>query len=241
MDNEYQCVTFDDLLSEHSTDEIIAALMHLIKQRFTYDKLDEIEDDPYSYISYDLELLLEDAPEITNELLNYFNIQYDSIDSSFNARLCELNIQKELDNYFDTYIKAKATDSAHILSDMNDSPGDTFYKPDNMPMLDIVSRDTAFVYLDGTIIMGKPGETHSDIVSRELHHNYGPGRPYAHALPAEAVAFGHIINDIGFVEVTEGCSKEEVASQLVSQYNIVKVYSEPDSSDKITRLARRVE
>ena len=137
------------------------------------------------------------------------------------------------------------------ISDLDDSIGDSSRITD---IIDIDTRDNAFVYIDGKVIEGTNNETHSQILNKFCEENditapdngcsYTGLRPIVdevkQKLDTSKIAFGHFIGNIAFIEVCEGCSEADVVSALEEKYSPEKIYFYDREVDYINRLAKVV-
>jgi hypothetical protein len=57
------------------------------------------------------------------------------------------------------------------------------------------------------------------------------------AKDANSYGFGYIAGDVAFIDVSEGCSPEEVAKAVVKDGSVNRAYTSPKRTKYITRLA----
>ena len=124
------------------------------------------------------------------------------------------------------------------------------------PILDYDTRDGAFVYIDGDVAYGEAGKTHGQILAdyMEEHGNEDmipedlKGDDIAGSRPTQSrmrrlvdtnnVAFGHIVDNMAFVEVLEtGANEDDVAKACKKQLKVDKVYFLDNGNDIVKRLA----
>ena len=149
----------------------------------------------------------------------------------------------DLSPIYESYIMNVSRQCSNDLDNNNDSVGDVITAPENMPDIDAFSRDSAFIYLDGEIILGHDDETHGDIISETFKTPFGSYRPDIEDIPHSQLAFGHIVGRIAFIDICDNCSNEDVAAAIKKNDNIDKVYTIPyldNNSYKLLRLANKL-
>jgi len=123
--------------------------------------------------------------------------------------------------------------------------------------LDYDTRDGAFVYIDGDVAYGEEGKTHGQILAdyMEEHGNEDmipedlKGDDIAGSRPSQSrmrrlvdtdnVAFGHIVDNMAFVEVlATGANEDDVAKACKKQLKVDKVYFLDNYNDAVKRLAK---
>lgn len=123
--------------------------------------------------------------------------------------------------------------------------------------LDYDTRDGAFVYIDGDVAYGEEGKTHGQILAdymEELgNEDMIPedlkGDDIARSRPTQSrmrrlvdtdnVAFGHIVDNMAFVEVLEtGANEDDVAKACKKQLKVDKVYFLDNDNHIVKRLAK---
>lgn len=130
---------------------------------------------------------------------------------------------------------------AQDLLNLDDSVGDTT-QCDCSFTVDIGSRDAAFVYLNGEILVGSASDTHSAIIdkymNRPVEDIYIRGDEAVGLTGDAKVGFGHIADDIAFIETCDNVSPEEIEEALKKSGDYTKIYSLTDWDKKVTRLAK---
>jgi hypothetical protein len=145
---------------------------------------------------------------------------------------------KELSKVFNDevtkYYKELFRKKVDNLSELNDKPGDIVNI--DVKNFDYYNRDKAFLYVDGDIYIGKTDETHSDIVSRYFNQD-NQLRPDGNNIGKEVI-FGHIVNNIAFIDASESINPMNISSELQNRLNVKKVYLIPlDNETKLVRIA----
>ena len=215
---------------------------------------DTIGNDAYIYATEHCFGQLENEWE---EARNRFMIQNDQM-PGFNSAGTYLEEQTDT-SYDDIGDEADENeyneiDTADELLDLDDRIGCTTRMNDT---IDYDNRDNAFVYIDGQILEGDHGETHSQIVNHYLRDEgkqtitddydtrFTNSRPTVkqvqRSLNAEVVAFGHFYNDMAFVENTIGCDVQEVKQALQQDYDCAKIYHyiRNGNGEFVTRIASK--
>ena len=160
----------------------------------------------------------------------------------------ELNsfIEENIDEYlscFDPDTEPLPIGSADLVKN-NDNVGDVEQISDIFTV-DIGSRDYAFVYLFGKIMIGENDEIHSDIIKRYLNmqsdkKEYIRGDEAIQLTDDERIGFGHVSDNIAFIETCENVSSAEIKDALEKEYKFDKIYQLDTAQHEIVRLARRI-
>lgn len=128
---------------------------------------------------------------------------------------------------------------------------------DSSERLDYETRDAAFIYIDGDIAEGDIGETHAQILEHYLEDmdreedipedlkedDVNTSRPsqarMKRLFKTDNIAFGHIVDDMAFVEVLEsGADENQVAKACKSKMGVNKVYFYDSENSIVKRLAK---
>lgn len=123
--------------------------------------------------------------------------------------------------------------------------------------LDYDTRDAAFIYIDGDVAEGDIGETHAQILEHYLKDmdreedipedlkddNVNASRPsqarMKRLLDTDNIAFGHIVDNMAFVEVLEnGADENQVAKACKNEMDVDKVYFYDSNNSIVKRLAK---
>ena len=148
-------------------------------------------------------------------------------------------------------IKKEFVNDFDDLHDYGDSVGDTTKIKDRQHM-DYGNREGAFVYIDGKIISGYNGETHTELVVNYIDKHKDEfdtdidtnGITRLTDSKMEDVgfndyAFGHLYYDMAFIDSYSGSIDiSDVASQCKKKLSIDKVYYLDTKNDSVTRLAK---
>lgn len=142
-----------------------------------------------------------------------------------------------------------------MLIDKDDKIGDSF---EILEDIDYMTREKAFMYLDGKIIEGEEGWSHSQIINHYLKDNgqdtisddydekMENSRPLVKQVKeftgAEHVGFGHIANDMAFIETVQNCNVDDVKKALQEEYDFKKIYMyvRNNYNSYVQRLAKRL-
>nr|DAE79821.1 MAG TPA: hypothetical protein [Caudoviricetes sp.] len=150
----------------------------------------------------------------------------------------------------------KEIDEAKDLLEFKDNVGDVIEFSDTFP-IDYYNRDYPFIYVDGDIIVGEKKQSHSEMLVEYLEEigkdkeipedmktkQKKNSRPTTKRLQrltsSENVAFGHVLNNVAFLETFDGnVSPEKVADECEKQLDIKKVYQYNHKQHMVKRLAR---
>ena len=199
----------------------INMLLDETKSNLEVQKYADEEDDLASYIKSDSDL-------------------YSTLEDIFNEAKESylLNLSDERENE-----RNEGINGAHDLFSLDDSVGDTT-QCDRSFTVDIGSRDAAFVYLNGEILVGRASDTHSAIIdkymNRPIEDKYIRGDEAVGLTGDAKVGFGHIADGIAFIETCDNVSPEEIEEALKKSGDYTKIYSLTDCDKKVTRLARLI-
>ena len=118
--------------------------------------------------------------------------------------------------------------------------------------MDYGNRDGAFVYIDGKIISGYNGETHTELVMNYIDKHKDEFNTDIDTNGITRItdskmddvgfndyAFGHLYYDMAFIDSYSGSIDiSDVASQCKKKLSIDKVYYLDTTNDSVTRLAK---
>ena len=130
------------------------------------------------------------------------------------------------------------------LEDVNfDKKGDSHYI--DIATFDQNNRELAFIILNGRLFFSQPGETHINIIERLK--NLPKEKFYRSGIESllegkyDSLAFGHIIDNIAFLEnqnIQGNITAARAIKILIQNPRITKVYTDIDQN-YITRLAKK--
>ena len=198
------------------------------------------DDEPSEYIQYFLNKM--DITATIDDVIKYIN-------TSLKSHIYDLIqvITEEVSKKVGNSDKYSLDDISVIKDDIGNSGNISDY-------IDIGARDNCFVYINGNIVIGKSkNDIHQDLIIRymldnniEPQNNFDPrmrtvddlGGAFDNTTP---VAFGHIYDNMAFIETYENCTVEEVKN-AVKTYNFTKVYAYDRFSkgNVIQRLAKKI-
>ena len=109
------------------------------------------------------------------------------------------------------------------------------------------NRDYPYLYINGDIVFGyNEAETHTSLLNRYFKtQDYDNERvrtvkQVKELEGNEPCSFGHIVNNMAFIQTVENCSLDEVVSALKkADSNLVKIYDYQFSKSQVKRLARQ--
>lgn len=226
--------------------------------------LDEYENWLSDYNTEDeLDVSSDCVSEMAGELTSKTDIE-ENFDKALNsyASYCERNYSGfgEEDDDITLYLEYNKEDNSvddwSDLAEVDDKIGEQTNVKDG-GILDYDTRDGAFVYIDGDVAYGEAGKTHGQILAdymEELgNEDMIPedlkGNDIARSRPTQSrmrrlvdtdnVAFGHIVDNMAFVEVLEtGANENDVAKACKKQLKVDKVYFLDNDNDIVKRLAK---
>lgn len=157
----------------------------------------------------------------------------------------EADLKVTYSMYLHNNSEAEGISDVKELSDNDDKVGDTISCSKDFD-IDLGNRDSAFLYMRGEIIVGNKNETHSDLINKYFKNENVPRKRIRSVdsvddLEAgEPIAFGHIVNNMAFIQTTENCSLDDVVKALKEADNeLVKIYDYQFSKSQVKRLAKK--
>ena len=155
---------------------------------------------------------------------------------------------KKAENDLEYYIENDEDVPYDLLETLDEPIGTTFCTEN----LEFTNRDYPFVILEGEIIKGRKGQTHSQLVGEYIKEHYSDGPKITKVFRSEAedaldelglkeVAFGHVMNNMAFIDSVQNCSVSDFCDDLKSELGVKKVYDSTETwSDFMinTRAAR---
>jgi len=198
---------------------------------------------------FDWDVLTDELLDISVNNKNLENAFNDIVNTVYEEWEAESNGLGDNVNKIDNK-NVKDLLSAYDMFDVDDKVNDVYALD---ARLDYNSRDNAFIYLDGEIIEGTTGESHSQILQDYLNENdidvpddmkyndpYYKSRPGVNRVKrltnSDDVAFGHIINDCAFIETLSGNVTPEEVSKACTDYE--KTYQYDPDNVLVKRIAK---
>lgn len=193
------------------------------------DNIIELEDDTEAYPYYELDDDVEAVPyydlDSSDEPVEAYIITQPMSEEELDSLLKDLTEDNVCYlNETDTAVEYPYIDLDEKIATAEDNVGD------EVPIDDvkIQGQIIPFVYFEGKVYVGKEGQAQETIVYEQLGEK---------AKDANSYGFGHIAGDVAFIDVSEGCSPEEVAKAVVKDGSANKAYTSPKRTKYITRLA----
>lgn len=232
---------FEMVADEKSIDDItIEDILDLL-----FDDFDFKSDFMYDLFAIsavnDNESLAEEADENTFDVPDIINHVINECPDIRNKLNADLEIARS------TYKHNNAAESgiknARELRHNDDNIGDVI-QCSNEFNIDLGNRTGAFIYIRGNIIVGKPNETHSDLINKYFNNENIPSKRIRsidaidELEDGEPVAFGHIADSMAFIQVLENCSVDEVVNALQKNGSYKKIYDYDYEMPELTRLAK---
>ena len=135
------------------------------------------------------------------------------------------------------YILPDTRNKIKVLEEKKDKIGDE--TDINIGQLDINNREKPFVIINEELIIGRPGESHSNLIQRTNNTGKSSFKRKNIDIEAESLAFGHIVNKLAFIERRNtNISTDRIISILKRSSLFDKIYSVP-TDKQVIRLARR--
>ena len=226
--------------------------------------LDEYENWLSDYNTEDeLDVSSDCVSEMAGELTSKTDIE-ENFDKALNSYVsyCERNYsgfgEEDDDITLDLEYNEEdnSVDDWSDLAEVDDKIGEQTNVEDGRA-LDYDTRDGAFVYIDGDVAYGEEGKTHGQILADYMEElgnedmipedlkgdDIAGSRPtqsrMRRLVDTDNVAFGHIVDNMAFVEVLEtGANEDDVAKACKKQLKVDKVYFLDDGNGVVKRLAK---
>lgn len=240
VDDYIDCITNNDLLLDEYE--------NWLSDYNTEDELD-VSSDCVSEMAGEL-TSKTDIEENFDNALNSYMSYCERHCSGFGEEDDDINIDLEYNE------EDNSVDDWSDLAEVDDKIGEQTNVEDGRT-LDYDTRDGAFVYIDGDVAYGEEGKTHGQILAdymEELgNEDMIPedlkGDDIARSRPTQSrmrrlvdtdnVAFGHIVDNMAFVEVLEtGANEDDVAKACKKQLKVDKVYFLDNDNHIVKRLAK---
>lgn len=240
VDDYIDCIINNDLLLDEYE--------NWLSDYNTEDELD-VSDDCVSEMAGELTSktdIEENFDNALNSYVSYCERNY----SGFGEEDDDINIDLEYNE------EDNSVDDWSDLAEVDDKIGEQTNVEDGKT-LDYDTRDGAFVYIDGDVAYGEGGKTHGQILAdyMEEHGNEDmipedlKGDDIAGSRPTQSrmrrlvdtdnVAFGHIVDNMAFVEVLEtGANEDDVVKACKKQLKVDKVYFLDNDNHIVKRLAK---
>lgn len=229
VSNEYVFCDLED--SKKIKDIDIYYMIHLACNKF--DSKDSFLDIVKKYSNKDVNDDFDVEDIVTSTIKS---------DSSLEKKLSsELKLAKS--EFMHDSSNSEGIKNSNELKSLDDKINDTTLLDNNFNV-DLGSRDTAFVYVRNEIITGNSKETHSDLLNRYFH-NHKLDKKKIRSIDSvddlhsdEPVAFGHISDNVAYIEIYENCSPDEVKNALQKYHGYKKIYIYDYSDQNVTRVAK---
>lgn len=138
-----------------------------------------------------------------------------------------------------TYILPDTRKKIKILEEKDEPIGEETNI--NICQLDINNREKPFVIIGTRFYLGRPGESHANLVNRLQKNNGDVFRRENIDIGDESIAFGHVVNKIAFIEhkgISMNLSINDIIQILKATHQFTKIYTVPDNRSVI-RLAKK--
>ena len=179
------------------------------------------------YIS-DLADMINNFIRIPNELF----ISYEFLDDLLDLVLSE-QLEKPIEDHFfkvwRQFILPLTKDKIEFLKHINDKKNDT-HKLD-IDIMDIQNRDKPFLLIGNELLIGKDESEHGSLINDKK-------------ADGKAVAFGHIIDNIAFLDQDRiinpsNFSLSNFEQAIQNEPSLLKAYTMPKNKT-VTRLAKKI-
>ena len=193
--------------------------------------------------------------EIVDTMLDSLNLNYNEFDVNLDFEIAEhfrtsttLKSEEPLFNrYIGEWSEKRAHEDAYILSNSDIAIGEEFNLGLTCAYIDIFNRTGTFVYLKDKIEYSNDNLSHSQLLNKLLDKNvFEYVRPDADNIyeqygldDSTPLAFGHMVDNIAFIDDCFNIDKFVVAKEVLSETNAEKVFSIPEHC-KTTRLASKI-
>ena len=136
------------------------------------------------------------------------------------------------------------------LINTDDNIGDV---TDLRDVIDLGNRDGNFIIIGGQLIIGDDNATHSQLINeyiekylnKDIDEEVEDYRvrdlgEFKQLSNDEPIVFGHIINNMAFIETCSGYAANDAVNILKNQGNFKKIYYYDYDNDEVTRLAKKI-
>ena len=144
----------------------------------------------------------------------------------------------------------KNTKSSYDLKETDDNIGDVTSLND---VIDLGNRDGNFIIIGDQLIIGDDNATHSQLINKYIEeylnkdidknlNNYKvrDSNKFDGLSNDESIVFGHIVNNMAFIETCNGYTVNDAVNILKNQGNFKKIYDYNYDNGKVTRLAKKI-
>ena len=231
-----------NLLHKHFTDQEIFKLQDINSAQLVEYFIQYLDPtvlkNSFLSLKDDPTFLQEDSSLLNLCLTTYFDsfikkifVDLDSATAYLNNKLCEI-----IDNQV-------TTSFINSLRNNNDRVGDSVNF--EIQEIDVYNRNAAFAFINNSdLLISEPDESHGKMLSRILHWSdkyfFRPNKEDLKSHDITNYVFGHLIDDIAFIISPYTGDLTKCIELLKSSAYVCKVYTEPNHSTKITRLAKKM-
>lgn len=241
--------TFDELINVDDSD---SKFIDIFKTVFCpLDKLEYMSKEHMIQLNKPNDILMYYAEEFSQEILDVFNKEFNA---NYSNATDIIDYMKNHSDLFNDVWKQSAGNydvevlhnTIHDLKDKDDSIGEQTKLPPDSAVIDVDSRDAAFAYINGEILIGEGKKTHGQLIN-DFFNSTGDSFYRDDAIDTinnndknAAFSCGHIIDNVAIIDSTENCTQQDVANALLDyDSSICKVYFCPDEST-LTRIAKKI-
>ena len=236
LDESLTSVYVEDIISnlDKKTKEKISNVN--ISKYLDLDKTREIFREKFDLIKLDRNYYFINDNESLKGSGNIYILSSDNIDE-------DIKKYPDLEQIFTPEVKLEK-----FNLNVDDEIGDTI---DTKRRIDVWDRDLPFIYINGEIIIGETGDTHSELLKGVYHIDIDSFQPVDiqdnliedinKQFELKSFGTGQIIGNIAIIDsiTLSNCNVKDVADKLIKEPNIKKVYVTEDRQN-LTRLAKLI-
>lgn len=150
-------------------------------------------------------------------------------------------------------VKEELRPSAIFSYDLIDTDDNISDVTDLRNTIDLGNRDGNFIIIGDKLITGHSWTTHSELINKYIEEclnedinkeieNYRVRdlEKFDGLSDDKSVVFGHIVNNMAFIETCIGYTVNDAVNILKNQGNFKKIYDYNRDNDKVTRLAKKL-
>jgi hypothetical protein len=244
--------TMYDLYDYIYKDELFEWIEEQVSEKIVKD----IVDSEPMYYSIDKDMVNEFCKKYIKQTVDSF-LKSNNIDVKCTEQVYDEVCYEYSESYYGAGIvdrsQKKLRPSAIFSFDLmsiDDNIGDV---TDLRDEIDLGNRDGNFIIINDKLIIGDSCTTHSELINKYieecLHTDTNKDlndyrvrdlEKFDGLSDDEPVVFGHIVDDMAFIETCIGYTANAAVNILKDQGNFKKIYDYNHDNDKVTRLAKKI-
>jgi hypothetical protein len=234
----------------------IDELFQWIEEQVSEKIVKDIIDSEPMYYSVDRDMVNKFCKKYIKQMVDSF-LKSNNIDVKCTEQVYDEVCREYSESYYGAEIIDKvqgelrpfATFSFDLIN-TNDNIGDVTDLKDE---IDLGNRSGNFIIIGDKLITGNSCATHSQLINKyiekylheDIDEDAGAWRvrdldDFDGLSDDKSVVFGHIVDNMAFIETCIGYTVNEAVNILKNQGNFKKIYDYNHDNDKVTRLAKKL-